>query len=367
MHSTSARLPYTLIVALLVFALVAASCGPSTTAASAGAGDDQSGDEGAGQGADPLATTPPLAEPNLDADSSQDDPDEGQSSAPGFDGHSADDQNQPSTDSVVAKIVEGDPSEAASSGGDSTDHTEDDGLYSQPVHSVEDEPIDAEDPEHQNDGGEPSEGGNEGDGGDPDAAVGSPSHPGSGDDSFMWQRIEQSNEILGAHLAWPEQVLIADDGRTVLVRFWGGAQPCSAAKVNLIERHDIVEVRLKVGSTPNAAAMACIAIAAAYEIAVPLSSDLAGRELKVVTQDGFVTPSPDGPVDPPPALPDVEFSTHQYVGLTEIQATELATVEGRELRIVRIDNEIFPVTMDYSPSRVNIELDGGIVVLATEG
>ncbi|MFM7253524.1 MAG: hypothetical protein ACKO27_10730 [Ilumatobacteraceae bacterium] len=52
------------------------------------------------------------------------------------------------------------------------------------------------------------------------------------------------------------------------------------------------------------------------------------------------------------------------VGLTEAEAVDVATSLGVTLRVVRLDGEDLPATMDYSPTRVNVAVDGGVVTEA---
>ena len=73
----------------------------------------------------------------------------------------------------------------------------------------------------------------------------------------------------------------------------------------------------------------------------------------------------------PPATEDpfegAVFPTDQYVGLTQLEAEALGEVEQRVVRVVRIDDEFFALTQDLSPTRVNIEIEAGVVVAATSG
>lgn len=60
-------------------------------------------------------------------------------------------------------------------------------------------------------------------------------------------------------------------------------------------------------------------------------------------------------------------NTEQYIGLTVDAATTLATSNGFTTRIVRIDDELFIVTMDFSETRLNFEIDDGFVTLVKIG
>lgn len=61
------------------------------------------------------------------------------------------------------------------------------------------------------------------------------------------------------------------------------------------------------------------------------------------------------------------FSAADYLGRTPESAEALATQRGLTLRIVRIDDQFFPGTMDYRLDRVNIEVDANKVTKAYLG
>ena len=105
--------------------------------------------------------------------------------------------------------------------------------------------------------------------------------------------------------------------------------------------------------------MTCIALAAAYEIAVPLADPLGDRQL--VASVPVAEPPPDDPFD------GAVFLVEQYLGLTLEEAESLAQVEGRPFRIGRLDDEYFALTEDFRPNRVTVEVEVGIVVAAVGG
>ena len=57
----------------------------------------------------------------------------------------------------------------------------------------------------------------------------------------------------------------------------------------------------------------------------------------------------------------------RYLGLTLGAAERIAQSEGRSSRVVRIDGEWKPVTMDYQPDRLNFSINGGLVTKVTTG
>lgn len=87
-------------------------------------------------------------------------------------------------------------------------------------------------------------------------------------------------------------------------------------------------------------------------------------------------PEDDSAESPPSQTPDPEPGSTstpsdpvvaEYVGLDKDEAISLAESQGRPWRITREDDEMFPVTMDYQPDRINFEIDDGSVTAATFG
>jgi hypothetical protein len=54
-----------------------------------------------------------------------------------------------------------------------------------------------------------------------------------------------------------------------------------------------------------------------------------------------------------------------YVGLDETGAQELAASEGLTVRVVGVDGECLPMTMDLRDDRVNLDIVDGVVVTAS--
>ena len=69
-------------------------------------------------------------------------------------------------------------------------------------------------------------------------------------------------------------------------------------------------------------------------------------------------------VAPPSSLPaEVDPAAAEVlVGLTEEAASVLAAENGWTLRVVRVDGEDLAVTEDWSPTRVNVATEAGVVV-----
>jgi hypothetical protein len=212
--------------------------------------------------------------------------------------------------------------------------------------------------------------GNDGSG-DGDAAA-----PGEADPDDQTGRIEGApamndyqstlpmNELLDPQTAVIDELVVDDDDRTVRVRYQNGVEPCSGARVSLIESAERVEIRLETGANVDAAAMTCIAMIQGYEQTVTLTQPLGDRELIAVVPDGDQAAAPPTADDP---MAGATFSSDYYIGLSRAEAEDLASTEGRDLRVAVEDGEAFMLTSDFSPSRVNIELVDGIVADAWGG
>lgn len=192
---------------------------------------------------------------------------------------------------------------------------------------------------------------------DPDASTGSGTN--EPDLSGGWMPLQPRNDLTSEQSTNPEEIVVGPDGDTLLVRFWSGVEPCFGARVEVTEAADLIEVHLITGLPPGAEVTTCIAMAVAYEIEVPLRAPVGDRQILAVS----FAPAPGVPDEPDGAV----FETDQYLGLTLDEAEALAVVEGRVLRVARLDGESFALTEDFRPSRVNIEVEAGVVVAATGG
>ena len=154
-----------------------------------------------------------------------------------------------------------------------------------------------------------------------------------------------------------ELLLNPDDDTELWVRFIGGDPNCTAASVTLLtETPDIVEVELMVGITEDALARSCMAGEFNLRVDLQLNESATGKTL-------FAVPG----ADDQPVLLTPDLSVDDFVGLTEDEATSLANENGLDNRIVRVDDEFFAVTRDFRPSRLNFEIDDGIVTVVTLG
>jgi hypothetical protein len=72
------------------------------------------------------------------------------------------------------------------------------------------------------------------------------------------------------------------------------------------------------------------------------------------TEPGAAEPGAGGSIDPAAAA-------DALVGLSQADAEAAATAEGWGLRVVRLDGEDLPATMDFNPQRVNVAVVNGVV------
>ena len=82
-----------------------------------------------------------------------------------------------------------------------------------------------------------------------------------------------------------------------------------------------------------------------------------------VTLVSCVPPPP--PLAPAPSAP--ENNPQSLIGLSEAEATHRAGLMGLSYRVVKRDGISYPVTMDYSESRLNFTISHGRVIAVTRG
>lgn len=95
---------------------------------------------------------------------------------------------------------------------------------------------------------------------------------------------------------------------------------------------------------------------------------------RVLEESSPVLPAPDtaGGLEAAPAVPGTgtigsQLDVASLLGLDEAAALFAIEAARRPSRIVARDGEEFMVTMDFVPHRVNLRIDGGVVVDVEEG
>ena len=112
----------------------------------------------------------------------------------------------------------------------------------------------------------------------PQTGVTPPPAPGSGQGASIRSR----SDLIDARPLDPESVAAdpANNSR-LLVRFWGGVEPCFGVDVRVVESATDVKVTVLGGAPPDARERTCIALAKLYESPVDLRSPLGARTIVV--------------------------------------------------------------------------------------
>jgi hypothetical protein len=112
----------------------------------------------------------------------------------------------------------------------------------------------------------------------PPAAPDAPPPAGSGGAAA----IQSRSDLVGASPLEPESVVTdPSNDRRLLVRFWGGVEPCFGAEIRVAESATDVKVTVLGGAPPGAQSRTCIALARLYQATVELQSPLGSRTIVV--------------------------------------------------------------------------------------
>lgn len=77
--------------------------------------------------------------------------------------------------------------------------------------------------------------------------------------------------------------------------------------------------------------------------------------------------TPPSPETPPATKAGDPVKDSDFVGLTVEAGEALAKERGLANRVVSVDGEVRPVTMDYREDRINFTIEKGKIVKATRG
>ena len=123
---------------------------------------------------------------------------------------------------------------------------------------------------------------------DPSGSVSSPPLPDSGGtapDPGTGQAgpIRSRTDLIDPRPFEPTSV-IADpsNNQRLLIRFWGGVEPCFGVEIRIVETTSDVKVTVLGGSPPDAIGRSCIALAKLYEASADLKTPLGTRAIVVV-------------------------------------------------------------------------------------
>lgn len=114
----------------------------------------------------------------------------------------------------------------------------------------------------------------------------SPSPPaGIGDGTIPGQAapILSRTDLIDARAFEPDSVgADPSNNQRLLIRFWGGVEPCYGVEVRVVESASDVKVTVLGGTPPGAVARSCIALAKLYQATADLKAPLGSRTIVVV-------------------------------------------------------------------------------------
>ena len=95
--------------------------------------------------------------------------------------------------------------------------------------------------------------------------------------------IRSRTDLIDARAFEPESVAAdPSNNQRLLIRFWGGVEPCYGVEVRVVESTADVKVTVLGGTPPDAQAKSCIALAKLYQATADLKSPLGTRSIVVV-------------------------------------------------------------------------------------
>jgi hypothetical protein len=106
------------------------------------------------------------------------------------------------------------------------------------------------------------------------------------------------------------------------------------------------------------------------KIRVPLACLAAALSVSACKPESDPAPKPETPAPPPSgsaAATQDPKKPESYIGLDEKAAGAMADKAGVKWRVIEVDGESRPVTMDHRPDRLNFAIKGGKVIRVTQG
>lgn len=108
------------------------------------------------------------------------------------------------------------------------------------------------------------------------------------------------------------------------------------------------------------------------KIKLPLTCLAAALSIAACKPESKPDAKPETPAPPPPAgaaaaMPADPKKPESYLGLDEKAAGAMADKAGVKWRIIEVDGESRPVTMDHRPDRLNFAIKDGKVIRVTQG
>ena len=94
--------------------------------------------------------------------------------------------------------------------------------------------------------------------------------------------IRSRSDLTGARAFEPESVAgDPSNHQRLLIRFWGGVEPCFGVEIRVVETSADVKVTVLGGTPPGAESKSCIALAKLYQVSADLKSPLGTRSIVV--------------------------------------------------------------------------------------
>jgi len=94
--------------------------------------------------------------------------------------------------------------------------------------------------------------------------------------------IRSRTDLVDARAFEPDSVAAdPSNNQRLLIRFWGGVEPCYGVEVRVVESATDVKVTVLGGSPPDAQAKTCVALAKLYEASADLKTPLGTRTIVV--------------------------------------------------------------------------------------
>jgi hypothetical protein len=121
---------------------------------------------------------------------------------------------------------------------------------------------------------------------DPSGSVSSPpltTNTGSLPTGGQAAPIRSRTDLVDARAFEPESVTVdPTNDKRLVIRFWGGVEPCFGVEVRVVESPTDVKVTVLGGAPPDARDKSCIALAKYYEASADLASALGSRAIVVM-------------------------------------------------------------------------------------
>jgi hypothetical protein len=94
--------------------------------------------------------------------------------------------------------------------------------------------------------------------------------------------IRSRSDLIDPRAFEPESVSgDPTNNQRLLIRFWGGVEPCYGVEVRVVESTSEVKVTVLGGTPPDAQAKSCIALAKLYQATADLKTPLGSRAIVI--------------------------------------------------------------------------------------